>query len=189
MDTDTWISHNFHVLWNLLLWIFFQPFKKCKWTVGPTKTSCGIWPQEHLPTSALRLALNRLANMLGINDQGPGVTEVSQHWWKLTLHCSQWHSQELHRLARRGPPGRQSEEVLISNGCGELREQSLPFYPGSLYSCCHHQLSRQMKAQLVSRSFYKPVLPRLLLVKILICIRVPASLLIMALICSYVIFN
>lgn len=82
--------------------------------------------------------------------------------------------------------------ATIAKACRYSCEAGAPLCPptpAAAPAVVAHQLSRQMKPQLASRSFCKPVLSSLLLVTILIYIRVSASPLIMPLICSYIIFN
>lgn len=115
----------------------------------------------------------------------PGAIQIWWHRWKLTPHCRQWDIPEPHSPAAPGAFWEPEQGIWWQRGCGEWWRwgQSLSIYSGSVhFQSCHHQRSQKMKAQLVSRSFYKPVLSKLLLVKIRISVRVSASLWIMPLI-------
>ena len=133
--------------------------------MSPTKTSCGIWPTGLcLPTAALKPGPSSSTFYTSYRSRRHRdiLTLMGKNSDKLIIKSSA--VQQL-----QGPSWSPTREVSISmevpvNGEGAQGPHS-PTHPVRTSSCCHHRLSRQRKTWLVSLSFPKPVLSRLLLVK------------------------
>lgn len=113
-------------------------------------------------------------------------SQISWHWQKSTRHCRQWDSQGPYSLTAPEANWEPDQERAGFRGGGSTWwtwGQSLPTQPGSCSSSpVTISWAERWRLSWFSRFFHEPVLSRLLLVKILISIRVSASLLIMPLI-------
>lgn len=133
--------------------------------MSPTKTSCGIWPTGLcLPTAALKPGPSSSTSYTSYRSKRYRdiMTLMEKNSDRSIIKSSA--VQQL-----QGPSRSPSREVSVSmevlvNGDSDCGAHS-PTHPVRSSSCCHHQLSSQMKTRLLSLSFPKPVLSRLLLVK------------------------
>ena len=133
--------------------------------MSPTKTSCRIWPTGLcLPTAALKPGPSSSTSYTSYRPKRHRdiLTLIEKNSDKLIIKSSA--VQQL-----QGPSRSPTSEVSIStevlvNGDSDCGPHA-PTHPVRSSSCCHHQLSSQMKTRLLSLSFPKPVLSRLLLVK------------------------
>lgn len=129
--------------------------------MSPTKTSCGIWPTGlRLPTAALKPGPSSSTSYTSYRSKTYRdiLTLVEKNSDKLIIKSSA--VQQL-----QGPSRSPTSEVSITTEVLVNGGPHSPTQPVRSSGCCHHQPSSPMKTWLLSLSFPKPVLLRLLLVK------------------------